>query len=728
MKMRKSREINIFSVSFIDVMANGFGSLAFLLILVILMITKIVFSSPEILTEKLPDGYHGMPYEVWLSACEGLGKFRWTMGSGNIPDGLEIEENSGRLHGLLQLSNEQEDSRNYKFEVICETQAEESQGKVKGGMRSLELIVHRAAPIDTIPLKIITETTLPEVYRGQEYPVAFAAEGGQPPYSWQWIGDTPPGLNLGMDGIISGAANRLGTYGFQVAVATARGQSVAKDFSLTVSEKFPKPDPVQPPRIITDQIPDAVVNREYFLYLAVEYGKPPYTWSVMGSPNWMSVDRSRGVISGEPQLKDIGTVMLTLSVTDSKGESDSLLAPVSLEILPPAMQKPEPMVMKTKSLPDAMIGGDYELAFAVDGGFPPYEWVMESSAGIPGVKFMDSDGIISGNPDIRGNFDISVTATDTVGNQVARQFTLTINPEVMPVEILTREIPAARAGISYDFSLSCMGGYPPYSWEIVNGELPTGLSLIQESGTIKGTPESPGSWKVIFNVVDSMSNTPVTPLETELTVLTIEGYHDLSISTEMIPPLLTGLESGFTFASDGGYGPYYWDVQPGLPKGLKLLGSNLKGTPNSAGVHSITVSVRDTLGQTASAEFHLVIKRMIPFWLFIVLLLLILLIIAFLVYLLWSRGVRVTELRITTKSLPNARASFPYSVQLACEGGKPGYSWKVVGGELPPGMELHENGLLEGRPFREIKVDSTKSVPFTVEVRDKRGRISRREL
>lgn len=85
-------------------------------------------------------------------------------------------------------------------------------------------------------------------------------------------------------------------------------------------------------------------------------------------------------------------------------------------------------------------------------------------------------------------------------------------------------------------------------------------------------------------------------------------------------------------------------------------------------------------------------------------------------------------MRILTASIPNARASCDYSVQMACLGGVGPYQWKVVEGTLPPGMTLSPEGRLYGRPFATIRVNDTKEIVFTVEVQDSRGQTARQEL
>jgi len=54
--------------------------------------------------------------------------------------------------------------------------------------------------------------------------------------------------------------------------------------------------------------------------------------------------------------------------------------------------------------------------------------------------------------------------------------------------ISTSSLPNGDIGVSYSQTLSASGGETPYSWTVISGSLPNGLSLNTSSGTIAGTP------------------------------------------------------------------------------------------------------------------------------------------------------------------------------------------------------------------------------------------------
>ena len=66
--------------------------------------------------------------------------------------------------------------------------------------------------------------------------------------------------------------------------------------------------------------------------------------------------------------------------------------------------------------------------------------------------------------------------------------------------------PVARIGEPYSFQLQARGGVTPYTWSVVEGELPAGLSLDPASGLISGVPTQAGSREVLVKVEDSSTS------------------------------------------------------------------------------------------------------------------------------------------------------------------------------------------------------------------------------
>jgi hypothetical protein len=338
--------------------------------------------------------------------------------------------------------------------------------------------------------------------------------------------------------------------------------------------------------------------------------------------------------------------------------------------------------------------------------------------------------MLEGIPREEGRLALIVRVTDRAGRQVQQQLPLRVRPPIRPVTIRTEALPSARVGKAYSLALSAVGGHPPYRWRRQEGDLPAGLKLDEETGLLAGEPRQAGDWDLLLSAADAEGQAAHSPLAARLTVLTARGFHPLTITTRALPVLLAGSETDVTLAAEGGEPPYRWRAAGVLPPGLRLEEGRLLGVPARAGDFELLVQVGDASGLGARADFPLLVRRVAPFWLTALLALLATLLALLALWLLVRvRRARVQALRITTESLPNARASFPYCVQLACEGGVPPYGWQLVpGGVLPPGLELDLGGRLHGKPFEGIALDATREVRFQVEVRDGWGHTARQEL
>jgi Putative Ig domain len=83
----------------------------------------------------------------------------------------------------------------------------------------------------------------------------------------------------------------------------------------------------------------------------------------------------------------------------------------------------------------------------------------------------------------------------------------------MALAITTASLPQAQNGVAYSTTLVASGGTTPYTWAILSGSLPPGLSLNASTGVISGTPTAvvPANQPQIeFEVTDSATPTPAT--------------------------------------------------------------------------------------------------------------------------------------------------------------------------------------------------------------------------
>jgi hypothetical protein len=88
--------------------------------------------------------------------------------------------------------------------------------------------------------------------------------------------------------------------------------------------------------------------------------------------------------------------------------------------------------------------------------------------------------------------------------------------------VITAQPPAsALVGRSFNFPLVATGGAAPYSWQLVDGQLPPGLKLHAHHGVISGVPATAGEYRFTVAVADSSA--PRLQVQRVMTINVIAG-------------------------------------------------------------------------------------------------------------------------------------------------------------------------------------------------------------
>jgi len=231
----------------------------------------------------------------------------------------------------------------------------------------------------------------------------------------------------------------------------------------------------------------------------------------------------------------------------------------------------------------------------------------------------------------------------------------------VPLSITTASLPADTVGVAYNQTLAATGGSTPYTWSLLSGSLPTGLSLNASTGAITGTPTASGTSSFTAKVTDNAA-------ATASKALSIAVSAAISITTASLPADTVGVAYNQTLTATGGTGALSWSVSAGsLPAGLSLVAGTgaITGTPTTSGTSNFTVTATDTVSATGTKALSIVINAAIS---------------------------------ITTSSLPGGTVSAAYSQTLSATGGTGALTWSVNAGSLPAGLSLTSGGAISGTP------------------------------
>ncbi|MDQ3380286.1 MAG: putative Ig domain-containing protein [Actinomycetota bacterium] len=250
-----------------------------------------------------------------------------------------------------------------------------------------------------------------------------------------------------------------------------------------------------------------------------------------------------------------GTSNFTVRVTDAGNPTRAVTQDLSLTIAPP----PQPTITTT-SLQDGTTGQSFSQTLEASDGTPPYAWSLDSGTAPPGLG-LSATGEISGTPSAAGNYPLTIRVTDNLAQTSMRPLTIAVADSL---SITTTSVPAATAGQAYSQQTTATGGKVDYSWSVVGGSLPPGLSLTPgtPSAAISGT--TPGNYTFTVQVADSGN-----PTRTASQNLSIDVSTKPTITTAALQDGTRTEPYNDVLAATGGAAPHTWALESGsLPAGL----------------------------------------------------------------------------------------------------------------------------------------------------------------
>jgi len=135
------------------------------------------------------------------------------------------------------------------------------------------------------------------------------------------------------------------------------------------------------------------------------------------------------------------------------------------------------------------------------GGTGPYTWSIPTGSAPAGLA-LSPTGMLSGTPTVAGSFTFTAEARDVY--RCVGGATVGITIDCPALALTPASLPSGYRGVAYSQSVTSSGGVGPYSYSLIAGSLPPGVTL-SSAGVISGTPTAAGSHSFTVRAVDSAS-------------------------------------------------------------------------------------------------------------------------------------------------------------------------------------------------------------------------------
>jgi glucose/arabinose dehydrogenase len=158
-----------------------------------------------------------------------------------------------------------------------------------------------------------------------------------------------------------------------------------------------------------------------------------------------------------------------------------------------------PLSFGIATLPATEVGVSYNVDLNINGGSPPFSVSLATGLLPPGLNIIGET--IAGTLTAVKGSRFMLRVTDDVGASITQRFRISA---VGAVSIGNSSLPNGRVGRGYSARLSARSGKKPFTWSVVAGALPSGLSLDPTTGRITGIPLAVGETSLTFQVTDSL--------------------------------------------------------------------------------------------------------------------------------------------------------------------------------------------------------------------------------
>jgi uncharacterized protein YhjY with autotransporter beta-barrel domain len=401
--------------------------------------------------------------------------YTYAVTTGALPPGLTLNIYSGNIFGTPTAGG------TYSFTITATNTA----SSPSSGSQAYSLVIGT----NTLTL---SPSTLPNGTVGTPYDQGVTASGGSGAYNYfVSSGALPAGLTLNPNtGTITGVPTTGGPASFTIeAVDPSTGNFATQAYNVNMGTNSLTLSP--------STLPNGTHGVAYNQTVTASGGTGPYTYTVSAGtlPAGLTLNPSTGAITGTPTGS--GASGFTIEATDSQGDTGSRAYSVNIGT--------NSLTINPSSLPAGTKGVAYNQTVTATGGSGPYTYSIASGALPAGLTLNAATGAITGTPTGSGVANFTVKAVDSNGDTGTRAYPLSIGTNSLTIN--PASLPAAVQGTPYNQTVTATGGTGPYTYAIIAGSLPPGLTFNPSTGLISGIPTGPGTFSVTIQATNSVGDT-----------------------------------------------------------------------------------------------------------------------------------------------------------------------------------------------------------------------------